>query len=348
MNKNQEEINRLLGRYLSSDATEDEKRQLAQKIEEEGEDLQQLILLDSLFKGKEDNNAIVNTKNSKSDIWAKLNEKEKSSKIHRLSVGFRRIAAIFVIQLILTSLAYYYFQSKNKPSAPAFAEIQCPLGARINFELPDGTTGYLNSGSSLGYSVDFSKYRNVKVAGEAYFDVFHDSKHPFIVQAENINVKVLGTKFNLISYQDDLTEEVILNEGSVEVLASDGKVLSKIEPNQMFVLEKDKKVYRIDEVDSEQYSSWTDGKLVFKNETMEKVAKRLGRWYNADIIIEDKELLQYTYRATFIDEELEEVLKLIALTAPIKYEEIKREITNDTYSKRKIILKLDDERKIGF
>ena len=346
MNKNQEEINRLLGRYFSSDATEEEKKQLAEKIEKGGEDLQQLILLDSLFQKKD--NLASPVKNKREYIWGKLKEKERPSKLRKLSVGFRRIAAIFILQVILTSLAYFYFQSENKTSESAFAEIQCPLGARINFVLPDGTTGYLNGGSRLGYSVDFTESRNVNVTGEAYFDVFHDPDHSFVVHTENLGVKVLGTKFNLISYQDDRTEEIILNEGSVEVLAPSGKVLSRIKPNQMFTLEKEKMVYRIDEVDPEQYSSWVDGKLVFKNEGMEKVAKRLGRWYNADIIIDDEELLEYTYKATFIDEDLEEVLKLIALTAPIKFEEIKRKITDDTYSKRKIILKLDDKREKGF
>ncbi len=348
MERNQEEINRLVGRYLSSDATEEEKAQLADMIKDEGEDLQQFILLDSLFRREEKNVLTKKIKDRKPDIWDKLQAKEKPLRIYKFSVGFRRVAAIFVIQLVLTSLAYFYFQFKNSLVDSVFAEIQCPMGARINFALPDGTTGYLNSGSSLWYSVDFQKSRNVKVTGEAYFDVFHDSKHPFIVQAENINVKVLGTKFNLISYKDDITEEVILNEGSVEIFGANGKIISRIKPNQMFTLEKDKKGYRIDEVDSEQYSSWTNGKLAFKNESMGKVAKRLGRWYNVDIIIEDKELLQYTFRATFINEGLEEVLKLIALTTPIKFEEIKREITNDTYSKRKIILKLDEKRKIGF
>jgi len=262
---------------------------------------------------------------------------------------FQRIAAILIIPLILSFLAVLYLHSNSNSSKNAIAEIQCPMGVRTKFVLPDGTKGFLNSGSSLEYPVIFAANRNVKLDGEAYFEVTSDKKHPFIVKTRNISTKVLGTHFNVIAYENENTEEVTLQEGKVEVYSNQGKKLEILNPNQNIVFNTQTGRYKKNNVEASQFISWTQGKLVFRNEDMQEVAKRLARWYNVDIEIEDPELFKYAFRATFIDESLEEVLKLMALTAPITYREQARKTTSDgTYEKRKIIVSLDKKRLESF
>ncbi len=262
---------------------------------------------------------------------------------------FQRIAAILVFPLLLAFLATFYILQSKAPSAPAMVEVQCPLGVRTQFELPDGTTGFLNSGSTLRYPSFFDQQRDVALDGEAFFDVTPDEARPFTVNTPHLSTKVLGTQFNVIAYENENREEIILQEGKVEVSSVQGRLLEKLQPNQKLVLNTETRHYNVQEAEAGQYTSWTRGQLVFRNESMQEVARRLGRWYNADIAIEDPELLNYAFRATFIDEPLEEVLRLLALTAPMKFEIQKRTTTGDeVYQKRKVSLKLDEERKEAF
>jgi len=262
---------------------------------------------------------------------------------------FQRIAAILIVPLLLSFFAVLYFQPPNIGSELAIAEIQCPLGVRTKFVLPDGTTGFLNSGSTLEYPVVFNKHREVILKGEAYFDVKPDKERPFTVVTPYLATKVLGTEFNMIAYENENREEIILKEGSVEVYSRRGEKLETLKSDQKLDLCIETHQYKTIDVEASQYVSWTEGKLVFRNEGMQQVADRLGRWYNVEFEIQDLELMQYSFRATFIDEPMEEVLKLLALTAPISYEEQIREITEENvYKKRKVILSIDKKRLDAF
>jgi transmembrane sensor len=289
-------------------------------------------------------------------IYHKISLEElRKSKTSFLTV-FQKIAAILIVPLLLSFLAVFYFQSRSGAEKEeriadniGVAEIQCPLGVRTRFQLPDGTIGFLNSGSTLQYPVRFSGSRKVTVSGEAFFDVVHDPDNPFVVYTSNLNVKVLGTRFNVIAYEDGAKEEIILNEGRVEVDAKNGEQLDILIPNQKLVLNKGQMTFSTTAVEASQYIGWTEGKLIFRNEGMQEVAERLGRWYNAEIRIEDEELLDHSFHATFIDEPLEEVLKYIALTTPYTYKILPREKNgDDIYEKKVVLVQLDRRRLKAF
>lgn len=282
-------------------------------------------------------------------IHQQIQLEEIKLKNNRFIAVFQRIAAILIIPLILAFMAVFYFQSKKPKTEVAVAEIQCPMGVRTKFILPDGTTGFLNSGSTLEYPVIFTNTRNVTLKGEAYFNVKRDEEHPFTVNTPNLKTKVLGTQFNVIAYENEDSEEIILKEGKVEVYSMKGEKLEILQPDQKLFLNLQTWQYNKNQIESEQYVSWTEGKLTFRNESMQQVANRLGRWYNAEIEIRDPELLKYAFRATFIDEPIEEVLKLLAKTAPLIYKEQIRETSNDdTYVKRKFIVSIDRKRLDAF
>ncbi|HUX57325.1 MAG TPA: FecR domain-containing protein [Bacteroidales bacterium] len=259
-------------------------------------------------------------------------------------IGFinylERIAAILFIPLLVASLLYHIKNISNE-NLQSYSEIYAPYGTRTNFYLPDGSTGRLNGGSSLRFPTQFrGKVRDVKLTGEAYFDVISNPRKPFVVSTENIDVKVYGTTFNVMSYADEQTTEVTLESGKVEVFKKTNNIIKSIgilKPNESCIYNSLSDSGKILAVNSAEKLSWIDGKLTFKYEPFDEVIRKINRWYNVNIMINDELLLSYIYYGTFQDETLDEVLRLLQLTAPIGYRDIARERKPDgTFEKRTI------------
>jgi ferric-dicitrate binding protein FerR (iron transport regulator) len=259
---------------------------------------------------------------------------------YRFRKVFYRIAAVLILPLLIASLYFFAQWQDLAQSETVYVEIQCPPGMRSRFNLPDGTTGWLNGDSYLKYPVQFSKNRSVKLIGEAYFDVKKDKHSPFRVSAQGLEVEVLGTRFNVMAYDDLHRIEVTLDEGSVEVSKQGTSLNEILKPNEHLVLDKNQHHVTIHEVQTSHFTSWKDGVLEFRNVPLVEVARRLERWYNSEIIIQDDVLKDIPYRATFKNESLGRVLELLSLSAPICYEIIESKTnTNGIYEKQKVILK---------
>jgi len=251
-----------------------------------------------------------------------------------------RIAAVLFIPLLVASFLYY-LRNISIENSQSYSEIYAPYGTRTNFYLPDGSTGKLNGGSSLRFPTQFGgKTRNVKLTGEAYFYVMSNPKKPFVVSTENIDVKVYGTTFNVMAYPDEQTTEVMLVRGKVEVFKKSNNIIKSIgilKPNELCIYNSLSDSSKILAVDYAKNISWLDGKLTFRYEPFKEVIRKINRWYNVNIVIKDELLQTYIYYGTFEDETLDEFLKLLKLTAPIRYRDIARERKQDgTFEKRKI------------
>jgi len=256
----------------------------------------------------------------------------------------QKIAAILFLPLLVTSLLFY-FSSNNRAETEGWAEIKCPAGVRTEFQLPDGSTGFLNSKSELKYPVDFKKSRDVYLTGEAFFNVVKNKKSRFRVTTPKLKVEVLGTSFNIMAYEDQPDEEITLKTGSLKVLGEKNEQLSVLAPDQQFVLNKKQNQFTEREVNTLNYISWISGKLIIQDERFEDVVKKLSRWYNVDMEIEDQKLKDFRYYATFENEPLDQVLRLISITAPIQYQEKARvRHANGSFSKRKIQFKINESR----
>ncbi len=266
-------------------------------------------------------------------------EREKA----RLVMIITKIAAALFIPLALFTMFNWKGNIEGE-QAVSRAEIFSPFGARTSFILPDGSTGWLNGGSSLNFPIQFrGKSRTVELMGEAYFDVIINPEKPFIVVTDGMKVRVYGTSFNVKAYPDDRSTEITLETGEIEVFGEDGfgrgKSMGVMAPGERGVLSKATGIFIKDNVNVYQYTAWKEGKLVFRNEPMIQVVKNLNRWYNVNIIIRDSQLESYTYRATFVDEKLDEVLKIFQHTSPIVYKELGRKKHADgTFGKRTIEL----------
>jgi ferric-dicitrate binding protein FerR (iron transport regulator) len=217
--------------------------------------------------------------------------------------------------------------------------IYAPMGSRVSFSLPDGTSGMLNSGSHLSYKIPFNKNRQVTLDGEAWFDVNHDEKHPFEISAGTAVVTVLGTSFNLSAYPVENYIELVLLKGEVEFNALKGDKPVIIMPSERLVLENGNISKSVTE--PAKFRAWTEGKLVFRGDPMTEVARRIERWYNVKIILANPALEKYSFRATFQDDSLDDVLKFLSMTSPITFKINPRELLKDgTFKKEEITIYL--------
>ncbi len=269
-----------------------------------------------------------------------LNEKKQTKSLWHF---YRQVAAVLLFPILLLT-AYLFLNNQQAPDT-AWAEIHSPIGARTQFQLPDGSSGWLNSGSTIHYPVNFTN-RQVKVTGEAFFDVKPSSKNKFVVQTPALEITVLGTKFNVSAYSEDDFTEVVLEEGSVKLDGKGSTFSESLSPDERFVFDAEQKTGRIVPVDASLHSAWKEGKLVFRDEPLSSVLKDMERWYNVRFVMEDEQLQNHLYQATFQNETLEEVLKLLAFTAPISYKIQDRKMKSDgTWTAKTILIQKKERRK---
>jgi len=263
--------------------------------------------------------------------------REKPNVFRSFYNAFSKVAVVLILPALITIAILSYLTVNSPESAESWAEIHSPVGSRTKFQLPDGTQGWLNSGSSIKYPVNFISHRNVEIAGEAWLDVVHIESKDFRVITPFFDVRVLGTQFNVIAYDDESTAGVILERGKVRVLGKDGELKGELDPDEQLVFNKSANEFVKTKVDSKSYTSWKDGILIFRNVPMSEIAKRLERKYNTEIILHGDSLKSSIFRATFQDESLDEICKMLSTVAPITYKIHNREKRADnTFAKGKV------------
>lgn len=208
-----------------------------------------------------------------------------------------------------------YQKPNNESKELVYNELTVPLGKIFDLVLSDGTEVKLNSGSSIKYPVTFIKGKNreVEIWGEAFFDVTKDEDHPFIVKANDLGIEVLGTKFNVACYEEDNQITAVLVEGSVQLIENKNQVEIKnphiLKPNYKASLNKDNKRLSFEKVDTETYTAWINGRLIFRNSPFKNIRRKLERRYNVSIINNNKDLDEKLYNASFDIETIEQVLE---------------------------------------
>ena len=238
----------------------------------------------------------------------------------KLRRRIRMAVAIAASILLLIGIGTAYFIRSTHPFEVTYTENIAPKGQKSQVVLPDGTHVFLNSGSMLRYDNKFGKSsRNLSLSGEAYFEVKHNEDLPFIINAENIEVKVLGTKFNVMAYRDDNLIETTVTEGKVLVLQTDGNAHLNLLANQKATYHKNSGLLLLKDVNPESSVCWKDNMLTFDNENFASVIKKLERWYNVSINVSGQDSLVDRFTLTIRNESLKEVLDLISLTTPIDY-----------------------------
>ena len=211
-------------------------------------------------------------------------------------------------------------------------QLVVPYGKNSSIKLPDGTIAYLNAGSRLIYPSFFDgKTKEVFLFGEGYFEVNHDPDRPFIVKTKELVVEALGTKFNLSAYASDKIIETVLLEGKVRIIETGFHLLKNeyiLEPNQKAAFDRESNEIKITQVDVMNYVAWHEGYLNFDASDLNRVIKKIERYYKIQINLEDPMLgvKKITGKLELIDDQ-EKVLNVLAKTASAEL--IK--INNTTY-----------------
>ena len=258
---------------------------------------------------------------------------------------WQRIAAVLLLPVLIGSMVFFFFSGpRSGNDSIVWQTISTPPGLKSQTRLPDGTKVWLNSDSRLSYPSCFTgDERNVKLEGEAYFEVVKNERQPFYVDLGNLGIEVTGTTFNAINYTDENQTEVILASGKVRLVRPNGErrqEITEMDQGQKAVFRKSSGKISLENADTEKYISWIDGRLIFRDDDMTEVVKKLSRWFNVEIQIADPEIAQYVYTATFREEPVEQILYLLKKTSPIEYDIVPGKRLNDgSFEKQKIILR---------
>lgn len=252
--------------------------------------------------------------------------------------------------LLIVSLGFLaWFSNRKKASADNIVagiknEISTKKGSRTKIQLPDGSTVWLNADSKLNYDKNFNNaLREVRLTGEAFFDVVRNTQKPFVIHTQSADIKVLGTQFNVKSYPGDKTTETSIIKGQVEVTLT--KHLNKkylLKPNQKIIVINDENLSQKNQSNGKTpmensiasfqnltykpgdtvsvEAAWTIDKLSFEDESFEEVSKKMERWYNVEITFRTSRLTDLRLTGSFKNENLEQALQALQYIEKFSYE----------------------------
>lgn len=283
------------------------------------------------------------------ESWEKLQEKLKQVdlsakepennklKVVRLVPGVVRWAAVWIGLISIGALIYLKLSNSTPVFHPVASVLETVLHGKPEIKtLPDGSTVWINAGTQISYNAD-QNTRDVYLSGEAYFQVMHDTEHPFIVHAGNIAVRALGTEFNVTAYPGEDHVETTLLKGKVQITMQekpDQKII--LAPNEKLtvinrpVYLKDtpvrkeisyevKPVAVLPALDQIEEVAWMQDKLAFQNESFLDLSKRMERRYNVRIIFHDEALKKETLSGIFENETIQKALRVLQMTTPFQY-----------------------------
>jgi ferric-dicitrate binding protein FerR (iron transport regulator) len=333
---------RLIARVLNGEASSKEQQELIDILRQDESLQQQYDLLSRIWKEKNGHIENEDSDAAKKTISRIINKAEQESRYFDMPVQRNRqirrkvwMAAASV--LILVSAGWLWSNSRSSANEPKQEAIEARKGSRSRSLLPDGTIVWLNAGSKISYDDDFTgATREVKLEGEAFFDVVKQPNRPFIVHTSGIDIKVLGTAFNVKSYPEDKTVETTLYRGSVKVFRHEEteKVAIQLKPNEKLILSKQaanaasalpeqvqttassiKEIpasFTIAHIDSTKKESerfetaWLYSRLEFRGDSFEELARKLERWYNVTIVFTDEKVKQLSFDGSFEKENIEQ------------------------------------------
>lgn len=309
----------LLDRYLKGEATVEEQE-----------------FIDKFFASYESKSSSLELPDDQDLLWEELRHSTGSvgrnvMKIHtgkakQRSKGWFKpmaIAASLVLIIAVTGILIYLPEQGND----GWTVMNTPAGQRREIHLPDGTVVHLNAESSLSYPESFSNaIREVKLTGEAFFEVTKDATKPFLVQTENVRTTVLGTSFNVQAYP---AEDVVVTvaTGKVAVSVADAAENNQREEGTAAVLTQglqatysmNTKEMRTGTVNPEIYTDWKNNIIRFQNTTLDEAAKTLSKWYGVAIAFEDDTIKHCRISGRFKDPQLKDVLESIGYMYPVQY-----------------------------
>lgn len=264
-------------------------------------------------------------------IWAKISGSEEKPKwVSDWKSYLTKIAALLFIPLLISSVYLFWLLGQLPDEQAVMQQVYASPGSRVHFTLSDKSEVWLNSGSMLEYPANFNnqKQRRVKLQGQGYFKVSHDAGHPFLVETSELNIRVVGTSFDVSTYANDPFIRSTLEEGSIVLTDLQGKEVIHLNPGQKASFNRTTREFVIEKVNTQLITSWKDGRLNFRNTPLDEVVNQLERWFNCSIHVSPDLLgANILYTATIQDETLGEVLEMIEISTSVKINVKNREVT---------------------
>lgn len=322
-----EECIEIFERYIQNASTPDEVKRLSFWIKNNQEIslwLEQQIMTSSLAIDSEVQMRMLN--NIETEINANNSEVTYKQNNIRLQISkWLRVAAMFILP-VLTAVGVYYYMSRNQSSAsPLIVSVE--RGQKANITLPDGSKVWLNSQSKLTYSPSFNiKTRELRLDGEAYFEVAPNPNKPFIVNTNDMSVRALGTAFGIKAYSDDNQISSILMHGKIKVTTPDGEAV--LLPNDRIIYDKTTHKKALSSVtNATDFTGWIHNELRFENESLGDIARTIQRIYNVEVVFASVRLKNQRYTGTINNNSLESVLNIISLTSPVSFQINNQQVT---------------------
>lgn len=234
---------------------------------------------------------------------------------------FRYVSIAALIALLIGGGISFFYKTRidNRFAENAVSRIKTPEGQKMQVVLPDGSHVWLNGGSELAYSENFNRAdRQVRLKGEAYFDITKNPSKKFVVETSDLNVVVKGTAFDVSAYADDDFISVSLLRGRVLLQTHQNKALAELTPNDYIVVSKKDLHYTLSKEQASTHKIWTQNEIVFYKSGIKDVVRKLERWYGVEIKLINPDLRQqYTFDVK--TESLRELLDLLSRISPIEY-----------------------------
>jgi len=270
-----------------------------------------------------DSTTLIETVFTQIQEYQKEHRMKSRFSVSRMLKVYQKIAAFLLIPII--GLGILYWVSQSDQSAGQYTETIAPRGQKSQIVLADGTKVWLNSDTKIRYPGNFSKnQRDVYLDGEAFFEVSKNKRQPFVVHTSGVNVKVLGTKFNVKAYADENQIETSLFEGKVNLLmnnSSDEIIEKEVKPGQSFVYSKTDRQLVLNRFPQDEINGWKKNQLIFKDDTFGKLVRKIERWYNVELVYDEK--LFNDRRLTvelYEGERLDRLMEIISLALSVNYE----------------------------
>jgi len=241
-------------------------------------------------------------------------KKKRTISFRKIGYELAKIAAILIIFWGGTKL---FETNTTEESIVTYQTLYVPAGQRAELILPDSTRVWLNAHSKLIYPVSFGKgNRQVELNGEAYFDVVHNEKQPFIVKTRQMDIQVLGTEFNVTSYSSDF--EVSLLRGCIELSSPSLSSTYKVKEKEHVKLKDNKLI--VNNITDYDYFRWKEGLICFNNESVATIIEKLKLYYDIDIETHNKKFLNSRYSGKFRTKDgIEQVLKVLQIEHKFSY-----------------------------
>lgn len=301
--------NEILLKYIDGTATQEEIAQVVSWIDSDEKNMQEYLLLRKAF----DVSLWNNTRPGQS---VEL-DKPQRAKHFKLFKEALKIAVVFALMLG----SYHLILSKwlNSEESSINQTIFTPEGQRAELTLSDGTKVWLNAKSTLIFPDKFSgEERNVKLVGEAYFDVAHDEKKQFVVEAQDYKIKVLGTEFNVRSYPQIGLFETSLIKGSVKITSADDIDQLTLVPGDIIFSEKG--ILSRSNIEDYDMLAWKNGILTFKDLQLKEILDKLSLYYDVEFTVKNKSVLEDRYTGKFwIKDGVDQVLRVLGIYNKFSY-----------------------------